>query len=86
MAPMVLSPFVKGPDNKTAFERQTGISCHQEKVPVGECVLYKSAKNSDDRKRVVGESWKEGIWLGDSRGSSDYLVGTTEEVVRAWSI
>ena len=53
---------------------------------MGEVVLFKAAKNSGDRKRVVGENWREGIWLGHNRGSSDALVGTEEGVIRAWSV
>ena len=75
---MVLSRFVRGTDLKTAFERISGRRCTQEVVPIGESILYKSAKTSTDWKRVVGENWRDGIWLGHVRGSSDYLIGTPE--------
>ena len=54
-AAMVLSRFSVIWDNKTAFEHQTGRQCGLEVVPIGEVVLYKSAKTSGDRKRVLGK-------------------------------
>ena len=75
-AAMAISRFSVIDGDKTAFERQTGRKCHLEVIPIGEVVLYKSAKTSGDRKRVIGENWREAIWLGHSRGSSDALVGT----------
>ena len=83
---MLLSRYSVIDGDKTAYERQTGRKCRLEVIPIGEMVLYKSAKTSQDRKRVIGENWREAIWLGHNRGSSDALVGTAEGVVRAWSI
>ena len=85
-AAMVLSRYAVIDGEKTAYERQTGRKCNLEVIPIGETVLYRSAKTSDDRKRVLGENWREAIWLGHNRGSSDSLVGTASGVVRAWSV
>eukprot|EP00973_Karenia_brevis_P001575 213524-Karenia_brevis.AAC.1 len=85
-AAMVLSRFVKGSDNRTAYERTNGRECNQEVIAIGECMLFRPSRNTDDRKRVVGESWRKGIWLGHVRGSADYLIGTDEGVVRSWSV
>eukprot|EP00973_Karenia_brevis_P040696 5631595-Karenia_brevis.AAC.1 len=83
---MDISRFAIGGDGKTAFERAIGRKCDLEVLPIGETVLYRPARTSGDRKRVVGESWLEGIWLGHNRGSSDALIGTPEGVIRAWSV
>lgn len=85
-AAMLITRFSVGTDGKTAYERMTGRKCKLEVVPIGETVLYKAAKTAGDRKRMVGESWREGIWLGHNRGSSDTLIGTPEGVVHAWSV
>ena len=64
---MLLSRYSVIDGDKTAYERQTGRKCRLEVIPIGEMVLYKSAKTSQDRKRVIGENWREAIWLGHNR-------------------
>ena len=42
--------------------------------------------DSKERKDKFSSEWKEGIWLGHQRGSNETLIGTSQGVVRAYSI
>ena len=83
---MLHSRFRRGPDGKTAYEKQMGRACKVEVVPFGETVMYKRLEESGRKKNKLESSWEHGVWLGHARGSNESLVGTADGVVRAWAI
>ena len=85
-AAMAYSRFKLGEDGRTAYERQKGRRCCLEVVPFGELVRYKQLGETSQERKSLETTWFEGVWLGHARGSSEALVGTTEGVVRAWTI
>ena len=85
-AAMLLSRFKVGGDGQTAYQRQTGKRCVTEVVPFAETVWYRELHASGDRKRSLNTRWKEGIWLGHARNSSEVLIGTQHGVTRAWAV
>ena len=85
-AAMLLSRYRTGEDNRTAYERQKGKPCDLEVVPFGESVWYRTLDDSVGRKRALESKWKEGIWLGHHRCSSEVLIGTSTGVVKAWTV
>ena len=85
-AALLVSRFLVGKDGRTAYERRTGRKCRVPVVPFGEKVWYKEIRETKDRKDKFSSEWNEGIWLGHQRSSNETLVGTTQGVVRAYSI
>ena len=83
---MAYSRFKLGEDGRTAYERQKGRRCCLKVVPFGELVRYKQLGETSQERESLETIWFEGVWLGHARGSSEALVGTTEGVVRAWTI
>ena len=85
-AAMLVSRFLVGKDGRTAYERRTGRKCRIPVVPFGEKVWYKEIRETKERKDKFSSEWKEGVWLGHQRSSNEILVGTSQGVVRAYSI
>ena len=82
---MAYNRYQQGDDGRTPFQRQTGRMCRSDVVPFGEKVLYRESKKSGEKKRIMEIKWREGIWLGHARASTEVLIGTTEGVVRAFT-
>ena len=78
-AAMALNRFQQGHDGKTALQRQTGRQCNPEVVPFGEKVMHKESKNIGEKKRIVDNQSKEGVWLGHIRSSTEVLIGTKQK-------
>jgi hypothetical protein len=85
-AAMAYSRFKIGDDGKTAYERQKGRKCKLEVVPFGEKVFYKKLNQTASAMKSLESTWREGVWLGHARGSSEALIGTDDGVVRAWTV
>ena len=85
-AAMLLSRYRVGRDSQTPYERQKGKACDLEVVPFGETVWFKTLSESVGRKKAMESKWREGVWLGHSRNTSEALIGTRERVVRAWTV
>ena len=76
-----------GADGRTAYERLKGRKCEMAAIPIGESVWFKLLKDKEGRAGHRMESdWREGIWLGHARSTSEVIIGTTEGAVRAWAI
>ena len=54
-------------------------------VPCGERVLYKEIREGKQRQDKFESEDREGIWLGHCRSTNEYLIGTCNGVVRAFS-
>ena len=80
----------KQSDGITAYQRLRGRSFGSKLLGFGECCLYMLQRKSQDRslEGTLGSKWKEGIFLGYSRDSNEYLLWCSESkgVVRARSI
>ena len=85
-AAMALSRFQVGTDGKTAYERRKQRRCRLEVVPFGERVWYKQIRDGKDRKDKFESEERSGIWLGHARTSNEVLIGTSDGVVRAYSV
>ena len=85
-AAMVCSRYLVGKDGLTAYERRRGKRCKTPVVAFGEKVWYKELRVQKDRKDKFESEWREGIWLGHSRGSNETVVGTREGAVKAYAI
>ena len=68
-AAMAYNRYKRGPDGKTAYERQKGRKCRIEVIPFAEKVMYKRLKSGDSHKNVLESRWEEGLWLGHARTS-----------------
>ena len=77
-----------GSDGQTAWQRVKGRMFRQLLLCFGECVLYKLPSKGKDSKPDgnMGTKWLEGVFLGFSRSSISYLVGTSDGVVTARSV
>ena len=60
-----------------------GRKCNLEVVPFGEKVFYKKLNQTASAMNSLKSTWREGVWLGHARGSSEALIGTDDGVVRA---
>ena len=49
-------------------------------------VTCKRLKCSSEKKKIMENTWLEGLWLGHSRTSNEVLIGTKEGVVKAWPV
>ena len=85
-AAILHSRFKIGKDCKTAYERRNVRKCNEEVIPFGEMVICKRLKGSGERKKIMENTWLEGLWLGHNRTSNEVLIGTKEGVVEAWAV
>ena len=85
-AAMAYARYKVGEDGKTAYERQKGRKCKLEVISFGEKVMFKMLKITDGKQEKMNTDWREGLWLGHSRISSEVYIGTEEGVVRAWAV
>ena len=83
---MALSRFQVGSDGKTAYEQRKQRKCKLEVGPIGERVWYKQIRAGKNRKDKFESEERDGIWLGHTRSSNGFLIGTKEGVVRAYTV
>ena len=83
-AAMLHSRFRLGTDGMTAYQRQRGRKCRMEVIPFGETVYYRKLDENEGKNKLETK-WDEGVWLGHTRGSNEFLIGTKDGVVRAWA-
>ena len=60
------------------IQRQKGRKCKIEVVPIGESAWYKMLKESGEKKAMLESDWENGVCLGHSRISNEFLVGTIQ--------
>ena len=84
----LLSAKTRGSDGLTSWERIKGRQFDQLLLGFGETVLYKLPSNGPraNPDGNMGTRWLEGIFLGFSRSSNSYIIGTNDGVVGARSI
>lgn len=85
-AAMVCSRYLVGKDGLTAYERRRGRKCKTPVVAFGEKVWYKELRANKERRDKFESEWREGIWLGHSRGSNEAIIGTQEGAVKAYAV
>jgi hypothetical protein len=85
-AAMIPSRFLKGKDMKTPYERRRGRKCDIPVVPFGETVWFKRIRDGKTHKDKMESEWEEGIWLGHHRESNEVIVGTSDGVLRAFTV
>lgn len=84
---MVGSRYKVGTDGKTPYERLKGRRRNMVAIPFGEAVWYKQLKDEEGRGGHRMESdWKEGVWLGHARSTSETIIGAKEGAVKAWAV
>ena len=81
-----VSRFLVGKDGRTAYERRRGRRCNVPTLPFGEKVWYKQIRESKERKDKMDSEERLGVWMGHHRQSNEHVIGTTDGVVRAYSI
>ena len=54
--------------------------------PFATTFTIKKSWGTKDRANKFQSEWKEGIWVEHARGSNEVIVGTSEGVVRAFSV
>lgn len=82
----VWSRYQLGPDGRTAYERSTGKQWKQKLPEFGECVFYRPLKEKGGKQRKLDAKFEDGIFLGIQEGSALKWIGTSEGVLRAWSL
>ena len=85
-AAMLCSRYLVGKDGLTAYQRRRGRNCLVPTAMFAEKVWYKELRQTKERQDKFDSEWREGIWLGHSRNSNEHLVGTTDGVIRAYSV
>ena len=85
---LLLNVLVRGDDGLTAWARARGRPFAQQMLGIAEAVLYKlpskGPRNSPDGN--MGTRWREGIFLGYSRTSNTYIIGTPDGIEKARSM
>ena len=49
-------------------------------------VWCREIREGKDRKNKFSIEWTQGIWLGHSRNSLEFIIGTEDEVVRIFAV
>ena len=80
------SRYAVGKDGRTSFERLRGRTCRAVVIPMGEKVWYKQRGDGGYPENRAETQWSSGVSLGPAPSNSETLVGTTEGVVRAYTI
>ena len=84
-AGVTLSRSQRGADGRTPYERSTGKPWRIQVPEFGECVLYQPLKGEKVGSKMEPK-FEPGIYLGLQEGSALKWVGTSEGVVRSWSL
>ena len=84
-AGVTLSRFQRGADGRTPYERSTGKPWRIQVPEFGECILYQPLKGEKVGSKMEPK-FEPGIYLGLQEGSALKWVGTSEGVVRSWSL
>ena len=82
----VWSRYQLGPDGRTPYERSTGKKWKQKLPEFGECVFYRPLQEKGGKQRKLDAKFEDGIFLGIQEGSALKWIGTSEGVLRAWSL
>ena len=82
----IFSRYKVGLDGVTPYKRINGRESIAPIASFGEKVYYHITKREKQFKDNVDPSWKEGIFLGMIFMSSEYIIGTTEGVIRSHSM
>ena len=80
---LLLSVQSRLPDGLTPWARVRGRPFSQKILGVGEMVMYKLPSKGPNSQPDgnMGAKWKEGVFLGYSKGSNTYIVGTESGTV-----
>ena len=85
---VVLNATVRGPDGLTAWARCRGRAFGQKLLNFGEAVLYKlpvkGPMSAPDGN--MGTKWREGTFLGHSKSTNAYVVGTESGIKTSRSL
>ena len=67
-------------DGITAYQRLRGVDFRLKMICFGESCLYKIPKKKPETalEGKLGSKWKDGVFLGYSRDSNEYVVWSTE--------
>ena len=82
----MVSLYQVGTDGKTAYQRVRGRSCKTPIAKFGERVLYKEMKDGKSTAAKIDSTWHSGIWLGLKGRTGEHIVGTSEGVVKAYTV
>ena len=85
-AAMMLSCFSVGVDGMTAHQRIRGRRCRMPVAVFGERVLYKELRDGKADRGKIDSDWKSGVWLGVRGRTGEHIIGTSDGVVKAWSV
>ena len=76
----LLNVAKRGPDGLTPWARARGRAFRQKVMGIGEIVMYKlptkGPRSQPDGN--MGTKWQQGAFLGFSRDSNQYILGTEE--------
>ena len=85
-AAVMLSCFKVGVDGMTAYQRIRGRKCKMPVAVFGERVLFKELRDGKADRGKIDSDWKSGVWLGVRGRTGEHIVGTSDGVVKAWSV
>ena len=77
--------FKEVADGRTPYERSTRKPFRLKLPEFGECVWYQPLRGERDGSKL-DPKFEDGVYLGLQEGSALKWIGTSDGVVRAWTI
>ena len=80
------SKYKLGVDGKTPYERLKGKKFGKEMYQIGSCLHYMPLVSKSSKLNKLQVRWQDGVFLGIKETTGEYLVGTSDGVVKARSL
>ena len=82
----LITYYQVGEDGKTAFERIKCRKCRTPLAQFGERVMYMQMNDGKDTRSKLDRTLMDGIWMGVKGRTGEHIIGTSEGVVKAYTV